>query len=97
MVGAILADAETEDAGAVYLFLANEPPVAVASWDPKDGIIEGDLVTLDGSDSYDPDGDDLTYHWEQIDGPDVGVDLLSAKPEPKNPKMAFLAPELFEG
>jgi hypothetical protein len=97
VVGAILADAEIEDAGAAYLFVANEPPVAVANWDPKEGIIEGDEITLDGSESYDPDGDQLTYHWEQTGGPPVGLDLLLARHDPENPSRTFLAPELSEG
>ena len=97
VVGAILADAEIENAGAAYLFVANEPPVAVANWDPKEGIIEGDEITLDGSESYDPDGDQLTYHWEQTGGPPVGLDLLLARHDPENPARTFLAPELSEG
>ena len=33
--------------------------------------MEGDLVILNGTDSYDPDGDTLTYQWAQTGGPAV--------------------------
>jgi len=100
VVGAILADAETQDAGAAYVFVDNEPPVAVASWDPQEGIVEGDPVTLDGSGSYDPDGDPLIYNWVQIDGPEVDLDLalVLAEKDKTNPAFqTFVAPELSDG
>ena len=34
-------------------------------------VDEGDTVTLNGNDSTDPDGDDLTYLWTQTHGPTV--------------------------
>lgn len=51
----------------------NNPPVAVTG--PDQTLIEGAVVTLDASDSYDIDGDVLSYQWTQISGPSVLLDL----------------------
>jgi hypothetical protein len=47
----------------------NRPPVAVAVAPPQ--VQSGQVVTLDASSSSDPDGDPLTYSWNQTLGPVV--------------------------
>ena len=49
----------------------NGPPVADAG--SPQTVDEGDLVTLDGSVSSDPDNDALTYAWTQAAGPAVAL------------------------
>ena len=52
---------------------ANSLPTANAGLDQT--VNAGTLVTLDGSLSIDPDGDDLTYTWTRTSGPSVTLDL----------------------
>ncbi|MGH7451402.1 MAG: PKD domain-containing protein, partial [bacterium] len=55
------------DAGTVYLFSSNAPPVADAGADQTVECTSpsGTLVTLDGSGSNDPNNDQLTYTWRE--------------------------------
>ena len=54
----VTVDVEAED---------NEPPVAVI--EGPDTADAGDTITLDGSESFDPDGDPIvSYQWSVVDG-----------------------------
>jgi len=63
---------------------SNREPVADAGEDKV--VDEGDLVQLDGSDSYDPDQDSLEYNWESP-GMITLSDVNASKPN-------FEAPDL---
>ena len=67
-------------------FQGNLPPVSDAG--PDQTVNEGQLVYLDGSDSYDPDQDPLTYFWQQAASDPIQVTL--ANPTAVNP--GFTAP-----
>lgn len=68
----------------------NRAPVAVAKGPPAAVPAKGDLVFLDGSGSWDPDGDPLTYHWIQTEGPSVSLQNANS-PVPSFPAMESLA------
>ncbi len=51
----------------------NTPPVAFAGFDQIFYANPG-TVTLNASGSYDPDGDSVTFRWEQVEGPAVTLD-----------------------
>lgn len=57
----------------------NRPPVALADdiYEISDG--QSMILMLDGSGSYDPDGDDLTYVWEQIEGIPISISNTTAE------------------
>jgi hypothetical protein len=65
------------------------PPVADAG--PNQTVDEGNPITLNGSGSYDPEGNPLTYSWQQIAGQEVTLDLT----DPEHP--AFIAPLVDKG
>ncbi|MBI4764615.1 MAG: hypothetical protein HY787_08420 [Deltaproteobacteria bacterium] len=69
--------------------VTNSAPVAEAG--DNQTVDENVSVTLDGSGSLDPDGDSLTYLWEQIAGPEVTLNLS----DPIHP--SFTAPGVPAG
>jgi hypothetical protein len=73
-----------EDAVKIFVRALDQPPVADARG--IDSVNEGDLVQLDGTNSFDPDGDSLTYSWKQSDGPAVSLS------GPNSAKPTFTAP-----
>jgi len=65
-------------------FDANNPPVARAG--PDQVVGEGDLVTLNGADSSDPDGGGLSFIWFQTSGPTVTLSSSTST--------SFIAPQV---
>lgn len=63
------------DTDSIVVNIANASPVADAG--PSQNIHTG-TVTLDGSGSNDPDGDDITYGWTQTGGISVTLSNASA-------------------
>lgn len=55
----------------------NTPPVAKASLDPTT-LTGAGKITLSAADSYDPDGDSLTYKWKQVAGPTAALNASNA-------------------
>jgi signal transduction histidine kinase len=72
------------DEVAVTVKNQNQPPVARAG--PSQSAAPGDLVSLDGSASFDPDQDAISYQWTQIQGTAVTL----SDPAKANP--TFMAP-----
>lgn len=69
----------------VNVLNGNSAPTAAITVSPGE-VYEGTAVTLDGSSSTDPDGDSLTYSWEQVGGPRVDLS------DTTGPTVFFTAP-----
>jgi hypothetical protein len=74
------------EVGARELLPPNRPPVANAGLDQI--VNAGTLVTLNGSASFDPDGDPITFQWTQLTGPTASL----ATPTAETP--TFTAPQV---
>ncbi len=75
---------KSEDSCIVNVTWVNSPPTANAG--PQQSVTEGADVTLDGSESTDPDDGIATYEWKQTNGP--AVTLIPTSPA----SVSFTAP-----
>ena len=83
--GYIFSDTDTT---IVNVLFVNNPPVADAG--PDQNVEEETTVTLDGSNSSDPDDGIESYRWKQVAGPSVTLS------NPQAAKPTFLAPNVSE-
>ncbi|MFC7159497.1 S8 family serine peptidase [Pseudidiomarina halophila] len=66
------ASGQSTTTGTVEVTVVNNPPVATI--EPIDAPQDADaIVELDASGSSDPDGDTLSFSWQQLSGPDVEI------------------------
>ena len=72
-----------------WVLVRDLEPVAVAG--PDQTVDEGATVGLDGSASSDPNGDPLSYQWEQIGGPIITLS------DPAVAQPGFVAPRVPTG
>ena len=77
---------QSKDVCKVVIHPSNRPPVAEAG--ESITAYEKNNVRLDGSNSYDPDGDPISFFWKQLSVPDV---ILS---DPNDVQPVFVAPEV---
>jgi uncharacterized protein YkwD len=66
----------------------NQAPVALISG--SHAMITGATVTLEGDNSYDPDGDSLTFQWSQTAGPTLNLG------DSANTSLSFVAPDVSQ-
>ena len=80
---------QSTDTCIVNVVTSQMPPVANAG--PDQTVNEGTMITLNGSNSTDPNKSALTYLWQRIDGPAVTLfNPASAQPD-------FAAPQVVSG
>jgi len=72
----------------ITIIVGNANQMAVANAGPNQNVEPGDTITLDGSLSYDPNLDQLTYKWSQLSGPTVTLSNVNAV------KPTFTAPSV---
>nr|NIQ38343.1 hypothetical protein [Pseudomonadota bacterium] len=77
---------QATDTCTVNIAGANNPPTADAG--PDQEVEEGVVVTLDGSNSSDPDNWVASYLWEQTSGPQVTLS------DPNSAQPTFTAPDV---
>jgi hypothetical protein len=82
----VVADGRLDSAPDLVAITLNRRPVANAG--PDQTVPDGAPVTLDGTRSFDPDGDGITFRWTQTAGPTVT--LVGAT----TPRPSFTAPNL---
>jgi hypothetical protein len=76
------------DIGAHEYIIANQAPVANAGQPMT--VTSGTIISLNGTSSFDPDGDSISHHWEQTAGASVTI----SNPTAASP--VFTAPPVQE-
>jgi hypothetical protein len=74
IVQLIVNDGKVPSEAKTVKITANSRPVAIPQAPQQ--VMQGDTVTLDGSQSYDPDGDSITYQWS-LSKPNASTAALS--------------------
>jgi len=74
------------DSETIKITVTNTNRLPVARVNAPGEVKVGERVTLDGSGSYDPDGDTLTFEWRQVSGPGVSLTGASASTPSFTPK-----------
>lgn len=77
-------DLSSSDSLTITIDEPNDVPVANAGSDQY--VTQGDTVQLNGSNSYDPDNDPLSYAWSIVDGP---VGTTAQLDDPASPLPRF--------
>ncbi len=82
----VVSDGRAESDPDRVTITVNRRPIANAG--PDQTVPDGTLVTLDGTRSFDPDGDGITFRWTQTAGPAVALTGATT------PRPSFTAPNL---
>ena len=85
-----VSDGELSDTKPVSITVSHKNLAPVADAGQLGTFPEGAMVNLDGKNSYDPEGDNLTYEWTQIDG--AAATLMPVTPD--NKVVSFIAPDV---
>ena len=67
-----VSDGELSSSDTVRISVKNQPPLAQVAESIIYGMVNQNMI-LDGSPSYDPDGDPITYQWTQLSGATVSL------------------------